>query len=190
MKNKKNVVLAVAILLGIVFLGIGYAAITTNLTVNGTAIAKVTNEFKVVYDGTNSGTTTDSVSGTSAVATAADDATSGTCEVTLATVNATGTCTFEFKNKSPQGINALVNASNLKVYSDSGFTTAWTASSDEYFDVAVTPAWSGTATLAPNGTNTFNVTVTLKKAYVNADSTATYTKAFYVRLEDITADQA
>ena len=190
MKNKKNVVLALVILLGVVALGIGYAAITKNLEITGTATAKTTDEFKVVFDGVNQNDDNDDADDTQAVATAADGALTGECAVTLATVGKTGTCTFEFKNKSPEGIKASIDSTKLVVYTDSGFATAWTAASDPYFDVEVTPAWTGTKELAKDGTERFTITVKLKKAYVGDDTNPTYTNNFYVKLADITAVQA
>ena len=179
--KRKNLVLAVAILVAVVAIGIGYALSATNLTVNGTANAATTDDFEVAFDGQNSTT------GTIATATAGAHDTTGTCSVTLKDVNETASCTFEFQNYSPTGINATIDSTKLVVYSDSGFTTAWTNSSSQYFDVAVTPAWTGTATLTPSDTQSFTVTVTLKKAWIGDTD---HTENFYVRLADITAVQA
>ena len=176
--KKRNVVIAVAILVAVVAIGIGYAITAANLTVTGTANAETTNEFEVHFDGVNSGTGTP---------TAAAKSDTGTCAVTLDTVGQNKTCQFEFMNYSPAGINADVVASNLVVYSDSSYTTQWTNASSEYFNVTVTPAWSGTLTLAPGSTSTFTITVTLKKAWVGE---TTHTENFYVKLADITASQA
>ena len=175
--KKKNVVIAVAILVAVVAIGIGYAITAVNLTVTGTANATTTNEFKVAFDGTTSGTGT---------ATAAAESETGTCVVTLDTVGQQQTCVFEVKNYSPQGIGAELVASNLLVYSDSGYNTQWTNSTSEYFNVAVTPGWSGTQTLSSNSTTTFTVTVTLKKAWVGDGN---HTENFYVKLANITATQ-
>lgn len=176
--KKRNVVIAVAILVAIVAIGIGYAITSANLTVTGTANAETTNEFEVHFDGVNSGT---------GVATAAAKSDTGTCSVTLDTVGQSKTCIFEFQNYSPQGISANVTASNLVVYSDSGYTTQWTNSSSEYFTVEVTPGWSGTQSLAPGATSTFTITVTLKKAWVGDTA---HTENFYVKLADISASQS
>ncbi len=177
--KKKNVVLAVAILIAIVAIGIGYAITAVNLTVQGTANAETTDEFEVAFDGVTSGST--------GTASAAAQSTSGTCSVTLDTVGQNQTCVFEFMNYSPQGINAQVSASDLVVYSDSGYSTTWTNASSDYFNVTVTPAWSGTAVLTPGQTSTFTVTVTLKKAWVGDTA---HTEQFYVKLANITAVQA
>ena len=176
--KKKNVVIAVAILVAVIVIGIGYAITAANLTVTGTANATASNEFKVAFDGTTSGTGT---------ASATAESVTGTCAVTLDTVGQSQTCVFQFKNYSPSGINAEVVASNLVVYSDSSYTNQWTNASSEYFNVTVTPAWTGTTTLSPNATSSFTVTVTLKKAWIG-DST--HTENFYVKLADINAVQA
>ena len=177
--KKKNVIIAVAILIAVVAIGIGYAITAANLTVTGTANANTTTEFKVAFDGVTTGST--------GTASATAESTTGTCTVTLETVGQSQTCVFEFMNYSPAGINAEIDASNLLVYSDSSFTTQWTNSSSQYFTVAVTPAWSGTQTLAPNNTSSFTVTVTLKKAWIGDTA---HTENFYVKLSDITASQA
>ena len=177
--KKKNVIIAVAILIAVVAIGIGYAITAVNLTVTGTANANTTTEFKVAFDGVTTGST--------GTASATAESTTGTCTVTLDTVGQSQTCVFEFENYSPAGINAQVVDSNLVVYSDSGFTTTWTNSSSQYFTVAVTPGWTGTATLTPGDTQTFTVTVTLKKAWIGDTA---HTENFYVKLADITAVQA
>lgn len=177
--KKKNVIIAVAILIAVVAIGIGYAITAVNLTVTGTANATASNDFEVAFDGVTTGST--------GTASATARSTTGTCSVTLDTVGDNQTCVFEFMNYSPAGINAEVVDSNLVVYSDSAFTTPWTNSSSQYFTVTTTPGWTGTATIAPGQTNTFTVTVTLKKAWIG--STA-HTENFYVKLADINAVQA
>ena len=177
--KKKNVILAVAILVAVVVLGIGYAISAQNLTVTGTANAETTDEFEVKFDGVTTGST--------GTASAAEKAETGTCTVTLDTVGDSQTCVFEFKNYSPAGINATVADTDLVVYSDSTFTTAWTDSSSEYFTVEKTAGWSGNLTLTPNQTSTFTITVTLKKAWVGD---TTHTENFYVKLANINAVQA
>ena len=177
--KKRNVVIAVAILVAVLAIGIGYAITAVNLTVTGTANATASDEFELAFDGVTTGST-----GTAA-ATAHE--TTGTCSVTLDTVGANQTCVFEFMNYSPTGINAQVVADNLVVYSDSTFNTVWTNTSSQYFNVAVTPGWTGTKTLAPGETSTFTVTVTLKKAWIGDTA---HTENFYVKLADINAVQA
>ena len=90
-------------------------------------------------------------------------------------------------NYSPQGINAEVDATDLVVYSDSGYSNVWTNTTSEYFTVAVSPAWSGTTTLTPSQTSTFTVTVTLKKAWIGDSA---HSENFYVKLANINAVQA
>ena len=179
MKKKKNVGLAVIILLAIVAMGIGYAITAANLTVTGTANATASNEFEVAFDGVTTGST--------GTATATAKSQTGTCVVTLDTVGQEQSCVFEVMNYSPAGINAALVDTNLKVYSDSGYTNVWTNSSSQYFTVVVTPGWSGTKNLTPNETTTFTVTVTLKKAWVGDTA---HTENFYVKLADINAVQA
>ena len=176
MKNRKSIVMSIAILIAVVGLAIGYAATSKNLTITGTATANTTTaDLNVVFDGTNNAST-------NATATAADNAITGTCTVTLQNVGDSETCTFEFKNKSDAGINASITDSNLVVYSDSSFTTTWSNSSSQYFTVAQTAGWSGTKTLAPNDTETFTITVSLKKANIGASAV---TENFYVKLDNI-----
>ena len=189
MKNRKKILMAITILIAVVGLAIGYALGTVGVEITGTANAKTSSQFAVTFDGNNSNSTTDTVEGMGATASAENGATTGTCTVNLKTVNATGTCVFEIKNTSPAGINATINTTNLGIYSDSNYQTEFTDSTDSYFDAVVTPGtgWTGEKTLTPNGTTTFNVVVTLKKAWVG---TSDHSVTFYVKLDGITASQA
>lgn len=179
MKNKKRTYTIVAILLAVVALGIGYAAATTLLTVNGTATALPADGADLEFSNpTTSGgqpTTTASVDGS--------DSSVGVCTVSLKTVGESATCTFTIGRAST--MDAAVNVVDMAatVYSDSAMSTAWSAS-DEWFTITPT---LGATTLADSATTTLTITVTLKKANLTGSNV---TESFYAKVVGDVANAA
>ena len=148
MKNKKTLI-GIVLLIVVLLLGIGYAAITRELTISGSATANANSEnFKVYFTGETEVSNGDNVTATA------------TAETTTANITVTGlttkddfeTATYTIKNASPE-LNALLSV-----------TTEEAANSD-YFDVKAEIEDEATP-LAPDGTTTVTVTVTLIKTPV------------------------
>ena len=164
--KKKNTLLAVALLIGVLALGIGYALTASDLTINGTATAKDTSSnFSVVFDTTVTPTgtaTTKSITNT----------TTATMTVELEDVGDKQNAVFTIKNASTSNINAIVEATDISatfVAHSGGLTAAQAA---EYFKV--TPTCTA-ATLAPNATTTCTVEVELLKVAVDGDKVGEFT---------------
>ncbi len=149
MKNKK-IFVGIALLIVVLLIGIGYAAITDSLSITGTATTAVDDEnFKVVFTGeTNPATATDGVT-----ATAVDGAKTATLDVTgLSTKGDSKSATFTIQNRSEE-LKALVKV-NTKTIENS-----------EFFTVDATVA--DTSALGPDATTTVTVTVTLNKTPID-----------------------
>ncbi len=172
MKNKKRTYTIVGILLAIIALGIGYAAVTTLLEIDGTATALQSDGVKLEFTGTptNSGTQSGN-----AAAIDGSDSTKATCTVVLKNYNESATCSYTVKNTTS---DTSISAKDLaiSVYTDSSYSTAWSASSSDYFTIT---SAVGSTTLANNATTTATVTVTLKKENVTG---ADITENFYVKI--------
>lgn len=147
MKNKKTFA-CIALLIVVLVIGIGYAAITDSLEITGTATATPNDEnFKVVFTGE---TTADE----GVIATAVADAKTATLDVTgLTTKDQSKTATFTIQNKSDE-LKALVDVKTE------------TIENSEFFSIDATVA-NASAELAPNGTTTVTVKVTLNKTPIN-----------------------
>lgn len=168
--KKRNTLLAVILLLGVITLGIGYAAVTKTFTVNGTANVSGLEEdaFNVHYTGTPA------VAGEGTTTANHDNDKTATMEVTLTNVGDAASATFTIVNENETGINASVLADTLKVVDSNN--EVWSAASSEYFEVAVTGL--DAKELAPNDTEEFTVTVTLKKASVEGVTGEKFTVTF------------
>ena len=171
MKNKKRTYTIVAILLAVVALGIGYAAATTLLTVNGTATAVASDGASLEF----SNPQTSGGQSTTAASVDSNDSSVGVCTVALKTAGESATCTFTIGRAST--MDAAVNVVDMaaSVYSDSTMTTAWSAS-DEWFTITPT---LGATTLANSATTTLTITVTLKKANLTGSDV---TRNFYAKV--------
>ena len=171
MKNKKKTYTLVAILLAIAALGIGYAVISSVLTIDGTAHILESDGATVNFV-TGSAQTTGGETGTTA---SVETATTAVCTVYLKTKNQTATCTYSIQNVST---NTALIASNLTatVYQSNG-TTAWTT--DEYIDI--TPSVSPT-TLSNDGSSTATVTVQVQLKKENTTG-AEIIKSFVVKVD-------
>ena len=172
MKNKKRTYTIVAILLAVVALGIGYAAATTLLTVNGTATALPADAADLDFSNA-------SASGGQTGTSASVDGTTGAgvCSVILKTVGETATCTFTIARGSGMDPGIDVTSIAASLYSDSTLNTAWVDATDEtYFDVSTA---LGANTLADGETTTLTVTVQLKQANLTSSNIV---KNFYVKV--------
>ena len=152
MKNKKKTYTLVAILLAIAALGIGYAAISSVLTINGEAHILQSDGATVTFK-TGTASASGGQSGTTATITSG---TVATCTVYLKTAGETATCTYSIENTST---NTALIATNLTatVYENDG-TTAWSSTSDGYEYLNITSSVSPTS-LTNNGSSTETVTV-------------------------------
>lgn len=161
MKNKKKTYVIVGLLIAIITLGVGYAAVAQLLTINGNATALHVGA-DVIFDSTTAPTTSGGQTGTAAAIDSSDTGHhTATCTVVLKNLNEQATCTYTIKNNSS---DTALNATSITAtpYQSDG-TTAWTSSSSQYFTVE--PSVTKT-TLTNNETTTVTVTVTLKKVNV------------------------
>ena len=158
MKSKKTI-LGIVLLIAILLLGIGYAAITdVTLNINGTADATAnTDNFIVKFTSATKGTncTLAEVSSSDPNGRTATMNVSG-----LQTAGDTATATFVVTNESLDLKAALAVT-----------TQTMGGTNPDYFDVKATIA-DNTTSVDPSGTRTVTVTVTLKETII-ADKTAT-----------------
>ena len=172
MKNKKRTYTIVGLLLAIVALGIGYAAVSTLLTIDGTATALQSDGVKLEFTGTptNSGTQSGNAASING-----SDSTKAVCTVVLKNMGESATCTYTVANNTT---DTSISAKDLEisVYSDSGYSNAWTSSSSTYFTIT---SAIGSTTLANGATTTATVTVTLKKENTTGSN---ITENFYVKV--------
>ena len=155
------------ILIAIVLIGIGYAAITAvNLTINGNGTISPDDEnFKVVYTAVAQTTVNPS---TISVATDTIDASTGvtTTSFTISDMTKkddTVTLTYTIENKS----------TDYKAILSEGSTYLTVTGDTEYFQV--TPGTFAQTTLNPGGTTTQTVTVTALKTPSDEDKSVTIT---------------
>jgi len=163
MKNNKTI-LGVVLLITILLLGIGYAAITGyTLTIGGTATATANTENFIIK-------ITDATPGTNCTKAepVSTDTTgrSATMEVSgLANANDVAKATFEVTNFSPD-LNA-----KLSVTASQATDKVADSGDGAYFDIT-TDIKENTTSVAPEGTRTVEVTVRLKET-IKDDKTAT-----------------
>lgn len=172
--NKKKTFVGMALLIAVLVLGVGYAAITDiPLFVNGTATANASDsDFSVKFDKTAAITKSDENLVTKAEIDAEDD-TDLTATLTvenLTTTNNTASATFTIKNYSAD-LKAGLTAT---VYNEDG-TTAY---SDDYF--SVTPTF-GATTLNVNDTEGNSTTLTVEVKLIKTP-TDTVSKNFKVKV--------
>ena len=168
MRNRKTVVVAF-LLVAVMLLGVGYAALTDTLTIIGNAhididTANKTFDEKVYFSAaeatssTGTGTTADTASFT------ADDATFTANK--LATVGQTSVFTFTITNDS--NVDAVISVNNTKL---SGADNPSNSNTDKF---TVEYSYPDGMTIAKNGgTITVVVTVTVKEP-VTAATSATF----------------
>lgn len=150
--KKRNTYAGLIILVALVVLGIGYAAMSNiTLNINGSASAVVEDEnFKVKFTGTPSTT------GETITATITDDH-NATINVSLKAKGDKATATYTILNDSAD-LSASIAA------------PAITNSNEEYF--AVTTDMADAVVVAAGGEKTVTVTVELIKTPIDADQTA------------------
>ena len=177
MKNKKNTLIGLTVLVGIVMLGIGYAANSGTLTINGTAKATQNVEgFNVKFTNVV-GQDTDAADGVTGEIDSTDaDNHTAKVSANLSTVGDSGKTTFTVQNSSPKGIKAVFK--ECKVYTDSGKTTLYDNSG--FFTVTCTHTATEIASAENSNTTTVEVSVTLNK--VNTSETDA-TENFYIDLK-------
>jgi hypothetical protein len=157
MKNKK-LFYAVIVMVALLCLGIGYAAVSKNLTINGTAKADAAGSDALVVKFTKSVVD-------KCTATISTDGLSATIETnSLKSVNETATATITIANTS-NDLRAIITKVSAAFNS---------TDYDEYFSLTVTDP-AGVILDAKTGTTTVTVTITLIKLPVSAISDAGFT---------------
>ena len=148
MKNRK-VFVGIALLIVVLVLGIGYAAITDTLEITGSATATADSKnFKVVFTGETTGVS----DGVTAAAT--NGSVYATMNVTgLTTKGDSKSATFKIKNTSGE-LKALVDVATESI------------TNTDFFAIDATVA-NPTAELAPNAETTVTVTVSLVKTPID-----------------------
>ncbi len=175
MKRKRKGLIALAIVAMVAILGVGYAAITgVPFTIKGNASAEgEQSAFKVhfsnvEFDGTDLKTDTTKVKHSETQ----NNAQSGTFSISgLATKGDVAAFTYTVKNDSSD-LTAVIPKDSIKVSSLTGDAAT-------YFTVAVeseNPA--GDVNIAPGGTKTITVTVTLNKTPIEKVDTGDLTVTF------------
>lgn len=178
MKNKKKTLIGLVLLVAVVMLGIGYAASSQKLTINGTATAKSgLDDFSVVFSDV---TVPEDTTTTSATATINEsNKTTASVNVSLTKPNESVTVTFKIKNESPTGIDAVITEENIKVLKGTEEFTS------NYFTVTVDKTKA--LEIPSQQTVELPVTITLNKAYVPTDGNDTYSENFTIALDSYTA---
>ena len=193
--NKNKTLIALLLLLAAVTLGIGYAAITQTLKVNGTATAKESAAaFNVHFSNASPDPTQITPSSennqkeVSSTASITANNKVAQMSVTLTDVNDSQTCTFTVENTSLDGIQAIIKPSNVKITSDSAGQTPFTS---DYFTITTNISSDITIpSTTGSNTDTFTVTVTLKKPYIDTSSEQnepTHTENFYITLDAVSS---
>lgn len=165
MKNRKTVVVAF-LLVAVMLLGIGYAALTDTLTIIGNAhididTANATFDERVYFSAAEATISTGTGTKADAVGFNDDDATFTANK--LALVNETSTFTFTIKNES--NVNALISVEAKKLSGDTNPSN----SNSEYFKVEY--SYPDGMEIAKNGgTIDVVVTVTVLKPVESATS--------------------
>ena len=175
MKRKRKGLIVLAIVAMVAILGIGYAAITNvGFTINGSASAEGDQSafnvhFSAVgFDGEEIKTAADKITHNETQ----DDAHSGTFSISgLTTQGDNAQFVYTVKNDSTD-LSAVIPKDSIKVSSLTGKAAT-------YFTVAVesqNPA--GDVNIAPGGTTTITVTVTLNKTPIEKVDTGDLTVTF------------
>lgn len=160
MKKRKSFV-ALALLVAVLILGVGYAISTIDLSVNGdVTINPDDSNFKVEF-------TNAEVDGTGNTATIGDGLIATLDVKSLKTVGDTVTATYTVTNKSKAGVNATLS-SPVVAYTEGG-------SANGYYEA--TGVLGTTNAITPDGNTTLTVTVKLVKAPLE-DVTGKFTVSF------------
>lgn len=150
MKNKRAFI-AIMLIVAVLLLAIGYAAISRNLTIGGTVTAEPNNEnFKVHYSGAT-GTITSTKTGATLSATTDQNLTATINASGLDTVGQTVTATFNIINESDD-LDANIAVATKEI----------TGTNADYFELVSTTLGKNTLT-AGGDTTTVTVVLRLKK---------------------------
>ncbi len=156
MKKKSSLYLGIFLILAVLMLGIGYAAITNNLTISGAAQAAINNEnFKVKFDQTVAPEITKPDESFTATATYSADLTATIDVKGLSTTHDYVTVTYKIKNESPE-LGAALAVGSI------------TNSNQDYFEVTANLAKDN---IAHGESTTLTVTVKLIKTPVEQQNT-------------------
>ena len=166
-----------ALVLVILGLTIGFAAITTTLTITGTATIKANNEDfenNVIFK-------EGSATATAGTATISDDGKSITFTTnTFKSIGDSATVNFTVENKS-----------NYKAkFGTPAIVCTGTGANGSYFTeyISATPGSElNGVTLERNGSEASSVTVSMKKSFVNDETTVTYTCTMSVEAVEATS---
>ncbi len=151
MKKKRTVYIGMFVLLAVLMLGIGYAAISDNLNINGDILASPSDaNFNVKFDSTVEPTFTKTRDTSTVSATIASDLVAKIDVKGLTTTHDTITATYTIKNASAE-LGANIGVGNI------------INSNPDYFDVTATIANN---TIAAGNSTTVTVTVKLIKTPV------------------------
>ena len=160
MKKNKGILITLVVLIAVVVLGIGYAAITAiTLTINGTASANANQDnFQVLFDSTVNPVVSNATATIPSERTAQFTTNGLTKEGDIATV------TYTIKNSSPD--------------LDAKIAVSAEGDNDTYFNVSSSLAnadQDGTKTIAANESTTVTITVTVKKTPIETSQSTTIT---------------
>lgn len=160
MRNKKTFI-GIVLLIAVLLIGIGYAAVTRTLTIEGSAkVSPDDNNFIVQF----TGTPTTGGNGTTTAGINEGDATKATIEVEgLTTKGQKATATYTIENVS--------KAADLTAYLSLD-TKNTTNSNEDYFKVTHEFAEES---VAVNGTTTVTISVEVMQTPITADETADIT---------------
>lgn len=151
MKRKSPLYIGMFVFLAVLMLGIGYAAISDNLNINGDILASPSDEnFNVKFDPTVEPTTTKSRETATVTATVASDLVAKIDVKGLTTTHDTITATYTIKNESAE-LGASLGVGNI------------VNSNSDYFEVTANLADN---TIAADASTTVTVTVKLIKTPV------------------------
>jgi hypothetical protein len=158
--KKKQVVIVLVVIVGILALGIGYAAIATQgFRINGNLSSNVdSSQFNVRFTGTPS-TNVGSTGATASATLDGTDTNGRTANLSVSGLTAkdqTVTATY----------NIINNSASLKANLG---TPSITVPNDDYF--AVTTEYANAELAANGGTTTLTVTVRMKKTPIDPDDT-------------------
>lgn len=165
--KKRNTFIAMAILLAVLILGIGYAAVSNvTLNINGEANVKANADFTVVFDQEHTvvKSTTDTIAWTTTdmkpvVAGAYTDDLNATMTVYLDKDHRTASATYKIDNKSEE-LGSTLTAAVTPV---DGEYADYFEITKEFTDKDSAPFAEGTSVLAAKDSAFVKVTVTLKK---------------------------
>ena len=158
-------------LIAVIVLGIGYAASTGKITINGNAtVTGTTNDFSIKI------TDVTPTEGSLVTGAIVNDETA-TITASLTNINDSGTVTFKITNNSPKGIKAVLNEDDVYIYKK-GTTQNY---SSDYFNV--TYDVDQALEILSGQTADITVTVTLKKVYVPTAQNPSMTEEFDIILD-------